>query len=76
MSEENKNPEVIDPKDPRYKDDTYFHPDPSDNRQPHFENERRFKYYSFGGCFPIGCGCLPFFIIISILITWLLNLIN
>ncbi|GEP79262.1 hypothetical protein [Staphylococcus carnosus] len=76
MAEKDEQPEVIDPEDPRYKDDTYFQPTHSNQQKSDFENQRRIKYYSFGGCFPIGCGCLPILIILSFLITWLLNLMN
>lgn len=69
----NEQPEVIDSDDPRYKDDTYFKPSIEAQRKSQFEKERHVKYYTFGGCFPVGCGCLPLIAVIALIITWLIS---
>lgn len=71
----NDQPEVIDPNDPRYKDDDYFKHSPSEHQRSRFEQDRKIKYYSFG-CTPFGCGCLPVVAIIALVITWLISFIS
>ncbi|MCU5747112.1 hypothetical protein N9R04_10620 [Staphylococcus sp. SQ8-PEA] len=70
---ETEDHEVIEPGDKRYKDDSYFK-----NQEPHrYEEEDPNIYIRNYGCTSgPGCmgGCL-FSIIISILLTWLLNLL-
>ncbi|MCD8914197.1 MULTISPECIES: hypothetical protein [Staphylococcus] len=68
-------PEVIDPDDPRYKDDSYFNRSPEEQQRSRFENDRKIKYYSFG-CTPFGCGCLPAVAVIALIITWLISLMS
>ncbi|EKU48488.1 hypothetical protein [Staphylococcus massiliensis] len=87
MSRRDDEPEVIDPDDPRYRRpedsnrrdeyrDDYHREDPYgyDDRQRNGSG----MYYSSFGCMPFGCGgggCL-ISIILSILLTLLLNAFN
>ncbi|MCE5090496.1 hypothetical protein BUY43_03330 [Staphylococcus devriesei] len=66
--EDNKDVEVIDPSDQRYKDDRYFnHPEDSRNRN----YSMRYQYGC--GC-PFGCFSSIFIsILLSIILTFLLN---
>lgn len=66
-------PEVIDPKDQRYKDDDYF----KQGQQFNTTSPRQSYHYSKNigcGCGPLGClsGCMTL-ILLSALITFLLN---
>ncbi|SCS31593.1 hypothetical protein [Staphylococcus caeli] len=66
-------PEVIDPKDQRYKDDDYF----KQAQQFNTTSSRQSYHYSKNigcGCGPLGClsGCMTL-ILLSALITFLLN---
>ncbi|PHK49289.1 hypothetical protein [Staphylococcus edaphicus] len=71
---QNKHPDVIDPKDQRYKDDDYFK---RTNQSNPFNSNQTFHYSRnmSCGCGPLGClsGCITL-ILLSSLITFLLNL--
>ncbi|MGV3243452.1 hypothetical protein [Staphylococcus sp. 11261D007BR] len=71
----NKEPEVIDPDDPRYRHPDDFNRQRNNQYEHHRPQGGRF-YYKSVGCTPIGCfpGCL-FSIIISIILTFLLNML-
>ncbi|WP_436860169.1 hypothetical protein [Staphylococcus caeli] len=67
-------PEVIDPKDQRYKDDSYFK---QGQQQFNTTSPRGSYHYSKNigcGCGPFGClsGCMTL-VLLSALITFLLN---
>ncbi|MFI9032325.1 hypothetical protein ACIGHE_05510 [Staphylococcus pasteuri] len=68
---EENNVEVIDPTDPRYKDEEHFHQNIQD------DSKKRYQTYSYGctqtgcGC-TMGCGTLMFIsFIITMIIYWL-----